>query len=147
MDEKQLDITNEFKKYKLPISNEKMEDFCIPKKFSLQPQQKFLPELLTSDLSPWNTHNTRGILIYHQIGAGKTCTAISIAEEFKNKIDIVVVLPAALIGNFRNELRSECGNYMMNDERKQLNKLNHNDEKFIKIIEKRKKRKFVLSQI
>ena len=41
-------ITKEFKKYKLPISNEKMEDFCLPKKFSLQPQQQFLPELLKS---------------------------------------------------------------------------------------------------
>jgi hypothetical protein len=25
-------ITKEFKKYKLPISNEKMEDFCLPLK-------------------------------------------------------------------------------------------------------------------
>ena len=75
-----LKITKEFKKYKVPISNEKMEEFCLPKKFTLQPQQKLLPELLTSKLSPWTTNpNIRGILVYHQIGAGKTCTAISIA--------------------------------------------------------------------
>jgi hypothetical protein len=103
------DITKEFKKYKVPISNERMEEFCLPKRFTLQPQQKLLPELLTSDMSPWNTDPTiRGILVFHQIGAGKTCTAIAVAEEFKKKLDIVVVLPAALIGNFVNELRSEC---------------------------------------
>ena len=77
-------ITKEFKKYKLSISNEKMEDFCLPKKFSLQPQQLFLPELLKSKNSPWNKNDIRGMLVYHQIGAGKTCTAISVAEEFKH---------------------------------------------------------------
>ena len=129
---------NDFNKYKVPISNEKMEDFCLPKKFSLQPQQKFLPELLKSKSSPFI--NNRGILIYHQIGAGKTCTAISIAEEFKLKMNICVVLPAALIGNFRNELRSECGNYMNNSERKKIKKLNYDDKEFIKIIDKTNKR-------
>ena len=49
----------------------------------------------------------KNILIYHKIGAGKTCTAIVLAEKFKKK-KIMVVLPAALIGNFRNELRSQC---------------------------------------
>jgi superfamily II DNA or RNA helicase len=133
-------ITKEFKKYKLPISNEKMEDFCLPKKFSLQPQQQFLPELLKYKDSPWNTN--RGILVYHQIGAGKTCTAISVAETFKNKKNIVVVLPASLIGNFKNELLSECAgdNYMKPSERVQLKKLKPDNNKFKLLLEKGNKR-------
>ncbi len=86
-DKTKISITKEFKKYKIPISNEKMEEFCLPKKFTLQPQQKLLPDLLSSKLSPWSTDpNIRGVLVFHQIGAGKTCTAIAIAEEFKKKI-------------------------------------------------------------
>ena len=136
-------ITKEFKKYKVPVSNEKMEDFCLPKKFTLQPQQKLLPELLTSSMSPWNTDpSIRGILLFHQIGDGKTCTAIAIAEEFKKKLDIMVVLPAALIGNFLNELRSECPDdeYISNAERIKLKKLKPGDKEFDKIIVKTNER-------
>jgi superfamily II DNA or RNA helicase len=133
------DITKEFKKYKVPISNERMEEFCLPKRFTLQPQQKLLPELLTSDMSPWNTDpSIRGILVFHQIGAGKTCTAIAVAEEFKKKLNIVVVLPAALVGNFVNELRSECpgDEYISPSERSKLRKLKPGDKEFDKIIVK-----------
>jgi arsenate reductase-like glutaredoxin family protein len=138
-DSSKFNITKEFKKYKIPVSNEKMEEFCLPKKFTLQPQQKLLPDLLTSKMSPWTVYpNIRGLLLFHQIGAGKTCTAISIAEEFKKKVNIVVVLPAALIGNFVTELRSECpGNeYLTSDERNKLKNLKPGDSQFEKIIKK-----------
>ena len=137
------DIAKEFKKYKVPISNEKMEDFCLPKKFTLQPQQKLLPTLLASDLSPWSTDsNTRGILVFHQIGAGKTCTAIAIAEKFKKKMNIMVVLPASLTGNFMNELRSECPGdiYITNDERTKLKKLDQDDDAYINIMDRSEER-------
>jgi hypothetical protein len=132
-------ITKEFKKYKLKVSNEKMEDFCYPKKFTLQPQQLFLPDLLSSKFSPWSVNeNIRGILIYHQIGAGKTCTAISIAEKFKKKLNIVVVLPASLIGNFMTELRSECTGekYISLEDITKLKDLKYGDKYYEKIIEK-----------
>ena len=137
-------IKKDFKKYKIPVSDEKMEDYCLPKKFTLQPQQQLLPDLLSSKSSPWIIdENIRGLLVYHQIGAGKTCTAISIAEKFKNKLNIVVVLPAALIGNFLTELRSECpgtnegGNdYLTNDERQKLKNLKYGDSAYEKIIDK-----------
>jgi superfamily II DNA or RNA helicase len=133
-------MEKEFKKYKVPISNEKMEEFCLPKKFTLQPQQKLLPELLNSTYSPFI--NNRGILVYHQIGAGKTCTAISIAEEFKKKLNIVVVLPASLIGNFVTELRSECpgDEYLKPDERKEIKSLKPDDDDYIKLIKVSDKR-------
>lgn len=127
---KYSEINKDFKKYKLPPSNETMKEICIPKKFKLQPSQKFLAEYF--DTKYVNT----GILIYHKIGAGKTCTAINIAEKLKKKYKIMIVLPAALIGNFRNELRSECpgDTYLTKKERKELIKLKPKDEKFKKII-------------
>jgi nucleoside-triphosphatase THEP1 len=137
------DINKEFKKYKIQETNEKMEDFCLPKKFKLQPQQEFLPKLLISKFAPWNIYNNiHGILLFHQIGAGKTCTAISIAEEFKKKMNIIVVLPAALMGNFLSELRSECSGdeYITSDERKKIKNLKPNDELFKKIIDKTNER-------
>jgi hypothetical protein len=142
-DSSKFNITKEFKKYKIPVSKEKMEEFCLPKKFTLQPQQKFLPDLLTSKMSPWTVYpNIRGILIFHQIGAGKTCTAISIAEQFKKKVNIVVVLPAALIGNFVTELRSECpgDEYLTIDERNKIKNLKPGDSQFEKIINRSNER-------
>ena len=133
------DINKEFKKYKISETKEKMEDFCLPKKFKLQPQQELLPNLLTSNLAPWTVNdNIRGMLLFHQIGAGKTCTAIAIAEEFKKKMKIVVVLPAALVGNFLTELRSECpgDEYITSDERKKMKDLKPDENLYKKIIEK-----------
>lgn len=126
------DINKKFKKYKLPPSNDSMKKICLPKKFKLQPSQKFLADYFTSK----NVHP--GLLIYHKIGAGKTCSAVNIAERLKNKMKIMVVLPAALIGNFRNELRSQCAGetYLTNSQRKKLTKLNPSDEKFKNIIKK-----------
>jgi len=137
------DINKEFKKYKIPETNEKMEDFCLPKKFKLQPQQEFLSNLLKSDHAPWNMYdNINGMLLFHQIGAGKTCTAIAIAEQFKKKMNIVVVLPAALMGNFLTELRSECAGdeYITTDERKKMKNLKPDDTQFKKIIDKTNER-------
>lgn len=133
------EITNKFNKYKLSISNETMEDFCFPKKYKLLPQQKFLSELLVSKYSPWNNYdNIRGILLYHNIGSGKTGTSICIAEKLKKKMNIMVILPASLIGNYLLELRSECtqNEYITNNERNKLKKLNYEDDEYINIINK-----------
>ena len=123
-------INNKFKKYKLDSNFESMDKICKPKKFKLQPSQKFLGDLFNSKYSP------KSILIYHKIGAGKTCTAINIAEKVKNKMKIMVVLSASLIGNFRNELRSECpGNlYLSDTNRKKLETLNPKSDLYKKII-------------
>lgn len=116
------DITEKFKKYKLKPSDSKMEEICKPANFTLQPQQLFLRDYFTSKMSG------KGILIYHKIGAGKTCTAITMAEEFKEKMNIMVLLPAALIGNFKDELRSECGGYMTKEEKEIIKELNPKDK-------------------
>jgi superfamily II DNA or RNA helicase len=140
MNHNKFDITKEFKKYIVQKSTETMEDFCLPKKFKFQPQQIFLRDFLSSKFSPWLLYNNdiRGTLLYHQIGAGKTCTAICIAEQFKKKLKIIVVLSAALIGNFMDELKSSCTNneYVTDEQHKLLTKLSFNDPEYKQIISK-----------
>ena len=50
----------------------------------------------------------RGLLIYHGLGAGKTCSSISIAEGLKSDQSILVMTPASLRQNYISELKT-CG--------------------------------------
>ena len=125
-----------YQKYEITNVPQTMEEICFPKNnvYKLLPQQGFLAEYLYDNR---NNLESLGVLVYHEIGSGKTCTAINIAEKFKNDLKIMVVLPASLIGNFRNELRSKCAdnNYITNENRNKLSKLNPSDPEYIKIIE------------
>lgn len=129
-------ITKKFKKFKLRPSNDSMRKICQPKRFKLQPSQKLLGEYINPK-TPY-----KGVLVYHRIGSGKTCTSITIAEQWKKKRKIVVVLPAALMGGFRSELRSQCPGdiYLLPKERKKLSKLEIGSDDYIKIIERSDKR-------
>ena len=83
-----------------------------------------------------------GLLIYHKIGAGKTCAGVKICEEWKHKKNIVVVVPASLVGNFYKELRSECAGeeYITNKERKRLAELNPDKDEYKEIMNNAKER-------
>ena len=124
-------INNKFNKYRLKSSNETMKQLCLPKNFTLQPQQKFLRDYFGS------RYSKNGLLIYHKIGAGKTCTAVSICEKLKTSMTIIVVVPSALIGNFRDELRSQCADeeYMVESKRQLLKTLKPRTKLYKKIIE------------
>ena len=50
----------------------------------------------------------RGLLLYHGLGSGKTCTAIAIAEGMKSSSNVIVMTPASLQMNFMSELK-KCG--------------------------------------
>jgi hypothetical protein len=50
----------------------------------------------------------RGLLLYHGLGAGKTCSSIAIAEGLKTDKNVVVMTPASLNPNFLEELK-KCG--------------------------------------
>ena len=50
----------------------------------------------------------RGLLIYHGLGAGKTCASIAIAEGIKSEKEILILTPASLQDNYLNELK-KCG--------------------------------------
>jgi len=129
-------ITKKFIKYKIPKKKKSFDQICFPKKFELQLPQQLLPKVINPN-SPY-----KGMLVYHRIGAGKTCTAVSIAEEWKHTRKIIVVVPASLVGNFRGELRSECaGNaYITNKEREQLKSLHPSSEEYKEIIDRSDKR-------
>ena len=66
----------EFFEHRIPEEKRKMEQICKPTEFDLFPQQKFLKNFLSIN-TPYN-----GVLIFHGVGVGKTCAAISIAENF-----------------------------------------------------------------
>ena len=123
-------ITKKFIKYKIPKKKKTFEEICFPKQFQLQTPQQFLSKFM-------NPHTPyKGILIDHQIGSGKTCTAITIAEQWKYIRRIVVLVPASLIGNFRGELRSPCaGNaYLTEREREKLHLLHPSSDEYKEII-------------
>ena len=50
----------------------------------------------------------RGLLLYHGLGSGKTCTSIAIAEGMKSDKRIIVMTPASLKMNFFSEMK-KCG--------------------------------------
>ena len=50
----------------------------------------------------------RGLLLYHGLGAGKTCASIAIAEGLKTHRKILIMTPASLRMNYIEELK-KCG--------------------------------------
>ncbi len=50
----------------------------------------------------------RGLLVYHGLGAGKTCASIAIAEGLKHSLPVLVMTPASLRRNYLEELKT-CG--------------------------------------
>ena len=72
------------------------------KSFDLLTHQKVVADYLNT-YTPY-----RGLLIYHGLGSGKTCTSIAIAEGMKSDKEIVIMTPASLKTNFFSELK-KCG--------------------------------------
>lgn len=99
-----MTIVEEFSRYKIKKKVTSMKD-----KFSLQKHQRFLKAYVSS---PHFDDNNR-LLLYHGLGSGKTCSAITIASAFKKKhgseARIITVTPASLIPNFKNEVGGLCG--------------------------------------
>lgn len=68
----------------------------------LLPYQKLVRDYLLIE-TPY-----RGLLVYHGLGSGKTCSAIGVAESLLSTKKVYVMLPASLQDNFRQQLR-KCG--------------------------------------
>lgn len=124
-------INSKYKRYTIPKKRKTFNQICFPKEFELQIPQKFLSKYIHPN-SPY-----KGVIIFHKIGAGKTCTAVRIGEEWKKHRKVIVVTPASLKGNFRNELRSQCaGNdYLTENERKKLSKFHPSSNEYKDIID------------
>ena len=80
----------------LPPTCERSEEF------SLMTHQKIVRDYL-SLYTPY-----RGLLLYHGLGSGKTCSSIAIAEGLKSTKKIIIMTPASLKTNYLEELK-KCG--------------------------------------
>jgi len=119
------------------ISKDKIKDFKSRKfvynkykilkdfKGKLLKQQVFLSDYIIDEYSSIDK-----MLIFHGIGTGKTCTAITIVESIINKyknMKALIILPARLKTNFIDELISEnCGlnRYISVDDYNKYNNFN-----------------------
>jgi predicted NAD-dependent protein-ADP-ribosyltransferase YbiA (DUF1768 family) len=75
------------------------------KEFDLLSHQKVVRDYLDM-VSPY-----RGLLIYHNLGTGKSCTSIAVTEGMKSNKRIIIMVPASLKRNYEFELQ-KCGDLL-----------------------------------
>jgi len=73
--------------------------------FSLLTHQKIVRDYINI-YTPY-----RGLLLFHGLGSGKTCSSIAIAEGLKNDKKVLIMTPASLRANYKEELK-KCGDYL-----------------------------------
>ena len=73
--------------------------------FNPMAHQKIVRDYINS-YSPY-----RGVLLYHGLGSGKTCSSIIIAEGMKTEKEVMILTPASLKTNYREELK-KCGDLL-----------------------------------
>lgn len=83
------------------IKNEKLT--CDIEKFKLKPNQIFLKNYVSNN-TPY-----RSILLFHGTGTGKTCSAVTIAENFKDIYNrqnkkIIILSPKNVVDNWKNTI-------------------------------------------
>ena len=99
-------VSTTFEKYrKVDIKKESCDVSSI--QMELFSHQKFIRDYMQYK-SPY-----RGLLVYHGLGVGKTCTSIAAAELLMNFKKVCILLPASLQTNFIEEIR-KCGNKYYN---------------------------------
>ena len=97
-------INSLFEPYRQEILQDKVPMTCDSKErdFSLLIHQKIVRDYI-NNYTPY-----RGILLYHGLGSGKTCSSIAIAEGMKSSKKIIIMTPASLKMNYIEELK-KCG--------------------------------------
>jgi hypothetical protein len=93
-------------KDKDPLDEEdKNIDLCTQRSGTgreLFPYQKIIRDYLKIE-TPF-----RGVLVYHGLGSGKTCSSIAVAESLLSTSKVYVMVPASLEANYKEELQ-KCG--------------------------------------
>ncbi len=101
-------INNLFEPYKKELES-KLDDYSCDKSgdnnFKLLIHQKIVRDYINL-ITPY-----RGLLLYHGLGSGKTCSSIAIAEGLKTDKQIIVLLPKSLETNYIEELK-KCGDIL-----------------------------------
>ena len=101
-------ITKLFQQYKDDLIKDKENATCERdenEEFSIMPHQEIVRDYI-SIFSPY-----RGLLLYHGLGSGKTCSSIAIAEGLKSEKNVLVMTPASLQTNYIEELK-KCGDLL-----------------------------------
>ena len=101
-------INSLFEPYKRELLENKDSVNCDNRnsdKFSLMTHQQIVRDYINL-YTPY-----RGILLYHGLGSGKTCSSIAIAEGMKETKPIIVLTPASLKRNYYEELK-KCGDFL-----------------------------------
>ena len=68
----------------------------------LYPYQKLVRDYLLIE-TPY-----RGLLLYHGLGSGKTCSSIAVAESLMSTKKVYILTPGSLEENYRGQIRT-CG--------------------------------------
>ena len=102
-------INSIFKDYGDILKSEEKEELTCDslkksksKSFSLMIHQQIVRDYINL-YTPY-----RGLLLFHGLGAGKTCASIGIAEGIKNENQVIIMTPASLRMNYVSELK-HCG--------------------------------------
>ena len=101
-----------FDKYKKELKNEENVVTCDTKskstkkgEFNLMIHQRVVSDYL-------NLHTPyRGLLLFHGLGSGKTCTSIAIAEGMKSQKQIHVLTLASLKANFFDQMNIQYSEF------------------------------------
>lgn len=102
-------ISTLFEKYKKELIAESKNASCASDDedapFTLMTHQKIVRDYINL-YTPY-----RGLLLYHGLGSGKTCSSIAIAEGMKSNKKVIVMTPASLRVNYIEELK-KCGDML-----------------------------------
>ena len=82
--------------------NDELQDRCNNQQFKLSPHQQLLANFMNPN-TPY-----KSLLLFHGTGTGKTCTAISIAETFREQVKeygpFIIICGKSIIDNFKSNL-------------------------------------------
>ena len=97
-------INSLFEPYREALVRESKDASCDRPagNFSLMTHQQIVRDYMNL-FTPY-----RGLLLYHGLGAGKSCASIGIAEGLKTHQNVVIMTPASLRQNYIGELKT-CG--------------------------------------
>lgn len=126
----QKEILKEYRSLLIKKPLPTFRQICFPEKYTLQNPQKFVGKLMAPGMK------TYSLLIFHKIGAGKSCAAIQICTRWIGRGRPLVVLPASLVPGFKNELRTPCSDkpYLTLAERAEMAALSPSSARYKQIL-------------
>ena len=79
------------------------------KPFQIMPHQEIIKRYINS-YTPY-----RGLLLFHGLGSGKTCSSISLIEGLMDTKKVIIMTPASLQSNYRTQMKF-CGEHLFREQ-------------------------------